>query len=77
MPTLHESGDLAVLGEMKHELAHFGFAHFCGWAHEMLGKVSDAVQVGSDGVRAVAFEEEIGFHLFLKFPHGFPPGERF
>jgi len=42
-------------------------------AHEILGEVPDAVQVDSDGMRAVAFEEEIGFHLFLKFSHGFPP----
>ena len=61
------------MGEMKYELAYFGFAHLDGRAHKMLRKVSDAVQVGSDSVRAVAFEEEIGFHLFWKFSHGFPP----
>ena len=73
MRALRESGDFVVLGEMKHELSYFGFAHLGGRAHKILGKVSDAVQVGSGGVRAVAFEQEIGFHLFLKFSHGFPP----
>jgi hypothetical protein len=47
-----------------------------GRAHEILGKVPDVVQISSGGVRAVAFEQEIGFHLFLKFSHGFPPGEK-
>ena len=56
MHALHESGDFAVLGEMKHELSYFGFTHLGGRLHEVLGKVPDAVQVGSSGVRAVAFE---------------------
>jgi hypothetical protein len=62
---------------VEDELAHFGFAHLCGRAHKILGKVPDAVQISSGGVRAVAFEEEIGLHLFLKFSHGFPPLKRF
>ena len=73
MAAVHGSGYFAFFGEVEDELAHFGFPHLCGRAHEILGEVPDAVQVGSDGMRAVAFEEEIGFHLFLKFSHGFPP----
>lgn len=69
MHGLHESGDFAVLGEMKNELAHLGFAHLCGPAQEILGEVLDTVQVGTDGVRTVAFEEEIGF-LYEPLSHG-------
>jgi hypothetical protein len=53
------------LGEIEEELAYFGFTHLYGRAHEILGKVLDASQVGSGGVRAVPFEQEIGLHLFL------------
>lgn len=48
--------DFALLGEIEEQLAHFGFPHLCGRAHEILGKIPDASQVGSDGVGAVAFE---------------------
>ena len=63
-PGLHW-GYFAVLGEIEEELAYFGFTHLYGRAHEILGKVPDASQVGSGGVRAVPFEQEIGLHLFL------------
>ena len=56
MRAVHGSGHFAFLGEAENELAHFGFAHLCGRAHEILGKVPDAVQISSGGVRAVAFE---------------------
>jgi hypothetical protein len=77
MRAVYGNRHVSFLDKVEDELAHLGFAHFGGRAHEMLAEVPDTSHVSAGRVGAVPFEQKIGLHLFLKFSHGFPPYERF